>query len=84
MLISLKIKALHGGGFQVEDPAGHWVVFNLDDLRSQSRTLRADMVEGTPELPPEKADLFVWSAFAAARGYAIEHGLIGDDRTSKC
>ncbi len=78
--MSFDIKALHGGGLQVEDPAGHWVIFSLDDLRSHSRTLRVDMVEGAPALPPEKADRFVWSAFAATRGYAIEHGLVGDDR----
>jgi hypothetical protein len=78
--MSLSIKALHGGGLQVEDAADHWVIFSLDELRSRSITLRADMVDGPPDLTPEKADLFVWAAFAAARGHAIEHGLIVDDR----
>lgn len=79
-MMSLTIKALHGGALQVEDADDHWVIFSLDQLRSQSITLRADVVEGPPGLTPEKADLFVWAAFAAGRGYAIEHGLIADDR----
>ena len=78
--MSLSVKPLHGGGLQVEDPTGHWVIFTLDELRSRSGTLRPNMVEGTPELSEDKANLFVWSAFAAARGHAIEHGLIPDDR----
>ena len=78
--MSFTIKALHGGGLQVEDTADHWVIFSLDELRSQSATLRSDMMEGPSNLTPEKANLFVWAAFAAARGYAIEHGLIADDR----
>ena len=78
--MSLSIKPLHHGGLQVEDDTGHWTIFRLDDLRSRSTTLSANMVEGEPAMPPEKADLFIWAAFAAARGYAIEHGLIEDDR----
>ena len=77
--MSLTVKPLHGGGLQVED-AGHWIIFSLDELRSRSITLRAEVVQGSPGLPSEKADLFVWAAFAAARGYAVEHGLIQDDR----
>lgn len=80
--MSITIKPLHGGGLQAEDDTGHWVIFSLDELRSGSATLRAETVEGRPELPPDKADLFVWAAFAAARGYAVEHGLIPDDRPS--
>ena len=78
--MSLSIKALQGEGLQVEDTTDHWIIFSLDELRSRSIMLRADMVEGAPDLSPEKADLFVWAAFAAARGYAIEHGLIAEDR----
>ncbi|MCW6508899.1 hypothetical protein [Lichenifustis flavocetrariae] len=78
--MSLHIKPLHDGGFQVENDTGHWVVFSLDELRSHALQLRADMVEGSPKMPEDKADLFIWAAFAAARGYAIEHGLIDDDR----
>ena len=29
-----------------------------------------------PALPEKDAELFAWAAFAAARGYAVEHGLI--------
>ena len=78
--MSLSIKSLHGDNFQVENDTGHWVIFRLDELRSRSIDVRADMVEGSPALPPDRADLFVWAAFAAARGFAIEHGLIEDDR----
>lgn len=78
--MSLSIKSLHGDNFQVENDTGHWVIFGLDELRSRSIDVRADMVEGSPALPPDRADLFVWAAFAAARGFAIEHGLIEDDR----
>ena len=78
--MSLNIKSLHGYNFQVENDTGHWVIFRLDELRSRSIDVRADMVEGLPALSADKADLFVWAAFAAARGYAVEHGLIQDDR----
>ena len=78
--MSLTVKPLHGGGLQVDDASDHWVIFSLDELRSRSLTLRADVVQGSPAVAPEKADLFVWAAFAAARGYAVEHGLIQDDR----
>jgi hypothetical protein len=78
--MGLNIKLLHGGALQVEDDADHWIIFSLDELRSHATRLNADMVEGAPKLSPDKADLFVWAAFAAARGYAIEHGLIEDDR----
>ena len=40
------------------------------------------MVGGAPALPEKEADLFVWAAFAAARGYAVAHGLIADSRPS--
>ena len=80
--MSLSVKPLHGGGFQVEDPGDHWIIFSLDELRSHSCTLRPGVVEGSPKLPADKANLFVWAAFAAARGHAIEHGLIPDDRPS--
>ena len=78
--MSLTVKPLHGGGLQVDDTTDHWVIFSLDELRSRSLTLPGDRVEGPPTMAPEKADLFVWAAFAAARGYAVEHGLIQDDR----
>jgi hypothetical protein len=78
--VSLSIKPLHDGALQVENDTGHWLIFSLDDLRSRSVAVRADMVEGSPPLAPETADLFAWAAFAAARGYAIEHGLIADNR----
>ena len=78
--MSLDIKSLHGENLQVEDDIGRWVIFSLDELRSRSIDLPADRVEGSPALSPDKADLFVWAAFAAARGYAVEHGLIEDDR----
>jgi hypothetical protein len=80
--MSISVKLLHGGGVQAEDDANHWVIFSLDELRSRSATLRADIVGGSPELPRERADLFVWAAFAAARGYAVEHGLVEYDRPS--
>ena len=78
--MSLKIKLLHNGGLQVENASGHWMIFTLDELRSRVTELRSDMIEGSPELPAEEADLFVWAAFAAARGFAVEHGLIDDAR----
>ena len=68
------------GALQVENDTGHWLIFSLDDLRSHSVEVRGDMVDGTPKLPEDKANLFAWAAFAAARGYAIEHGFIADDR----
>ena len=77
--MSLTVKSLHGGGLQVDDAADHWVIFSLDELRSRSLTLDADVVQGSPDLPSDQANLFVWAAFAAARGYAVEHGLIQDD-----
>ena len=70
------IKRVGGTSLQVEDATGHWIIFTLDELRSRSTLLRADSVEGTPALSGTDAELFVWAAFAAARGYAVEHGLI--------
>ena len=78
--MSLGIKPLHDGALQVENDSGHWLIFSLNDLRSHAVQVRGDMVEGSPKLAEDKADLFAWAAFAAARGYAIEHGLIIDDR----
>ena len=78
--MSLGVKPLRDGALQVENESGHWLIFSLDDLRSRSIQVRAEMVEGTPPLSRDRADGFAWAAFAAARGYAIEHGLIGDDR----
>ena len=78
--MSFNVKSLHGDNFQVESDTGHWVIFSLDELRSRSIDVQADRVEGLPALSCDRADLFVWTAFAAARGYAIEHGLIEDDR----
>ena len=78
--MSLHIKPLHDGALQVENDSGNWLIFSLDELRSHSVQVRADMVEGTPKLPEAQADLFAWAAFAAARGYAVEHGLVPDDR----
>ena len=78
--MSLTVKPLHGGGLQVDDTTGHWAIFSLDELRSRLLTVGTERVEGPADLPPEKADLFVWAAFAAARGFAVEHGLIQDDR----
>ena len=78
--MTFSIKPLHDGAIQVEDDAGHWLIFGLDDLRSKAIEVGASMVEGSPALPADRADLLAWAAFAAARGYAIEHGLIGDDR----
>ena len=74
--MALDIKRVGGTSLQVENPTGHWIIFTLDELRSHATLLRADSVEGVPALPEKDADLFVWAAFAAARGYAIEHGLI--------
>ena len=74
--MALDIKRVGGTSLQVEDDTGHWVIFTLDELRSQTTLLRADSVEGLPPLPDKQAELFVWAAFAAARGYAAAHGLI--------
>jgi hypothetical protein len=74
--MALEIKRVGGTSLQVEEATGHWIIFTLDELRSHSTLLRADAVEGTPALPEKDAELFVWAAFAAARGYAVEHGLI--------
>ncbi|WP_237477760.1 hypothetical protein [Lichenibacterium dinghuense] len=74
--MALDIKRVGGTSLQVENATGHWVIFTLDELRSHSALLSAGSVEGTPALPEKDAELFVWSAFAAARGYAVEHGLI--------
>ena len=76
--MALNIKRIGGTGLQVEDATGHWIIFTLDELRSRSTLLRADSVEGTPPLPERDAELFVWAAFAAARGHAVEHGLIAE------
>lgn len=76
--MALDIKRVGGTSLQVEDATGHWVLFTLDELRSRSGVLRADAVEGAPPLPERDAELFVWAAFAAARGYAVEHGLIAE------
>ncbi len=73
--MALDIKRIGADGVQVENDAGNWLLFTLDDLRSHAILLRADMVGGPP-LPEKDADLFVWAAFAAARGYAAQHGLI--------
>ncbi len=78
--MALGIKRVGGTGLQVENATGHWIIFTLDELRSHSTLLRADSIEGAegaPALPEKDAELFVWAAFAAARGYAVEHGLIG-------
>lgn len=74
--MALDIKRVGANSIQVENATGHWLLFTLDDLRSHSALLRADMIEGSPPLPEREAELFVWAAFAAARGYAAEHGLI--------
>lgn len=77
--MALDIKSVGGTSLQVENPTGHWIIFTLDELRSHSTLLSAGSVEGpdgAPALPEKDAELFVWAAFAAARGYAVEHGLI--------
>ena len=74
--MALDIKRVGGTSLQVENATGHWIIFTLDELRSHSTLLSADSVEGAPALPDKDAELFVWAAFAAARGYAVEHGLI--------
>jgi hypothetical protein len=74
--MALDIKQVGGDGIQVENTTGHWLLFTLDELRSQALLLRADMINGSPPLPEKEAELFVWAAFAAARGYAVTHGLI--------
>lgn len=73
--MSLSIKQVETS-LQVENDRGNWVLFTLDELRSHATLLPASRVEGAPALPERDADLFVWAAFAAARGYAVEHGLI--------
>ena len=80
--MAFHIKPLHGGGIQVENDAGHWVIFSLAELRSHTADLKSDAIQGEPALAPEKANVLAWAAFAAARGYAVEHGLIDDDRTA--
>ncbi len=77
--MALDIKRVGGTSLQVENATGQWIIFTLDELRSQSTLLSAGAVQaagGTPALPEKDADLFVWAAFASARGYAVEHGLI--------
>ena len=74
--MALDIKTVAGSSIQVENRSGHWVIFTLDELRSHATLLRADMISGSPPLPERDAELFIWAAFAAARGYAVEHGLI--------
>ena len=74
--MALDMKRVGETSLQVEDATGHWIIFTLDELRSRSTLLRADSVEGAPALPAKDAELFVWAAFAAARGYAVEHALI--------
>ncbi len=74
--MALSVKLIRGGNIQVENDAGNWLIFTLDELRSRSTVLRVDMIEGSPKPSEKDGDLFVWAAFAAARGFAIEHGLI--------
>ena len=74
--MALDIKRVGGTSLQVENATGHWIIFTLDELRSHSTLVSAGSVEGAPALPDKEAELFVWAAFAAARGYAVEHGLI--------
>lgn len=78
--MSLHIKPLHNGALQVENDTGQWLIFSLDELRSHSVAIGPDRIEGEEKLPEDKADLFAWAGFAAARGYAVEHGLLADDR----
>ena len=74
--MAFDIKRVGGDNIQVENGSGHWLIFTLDALRSHAALLSADAIEGSPALPEGEAELFVWAAFAAARGYAVEHGLI--------
>ncbi len=74
--MALSVKLIRGANLQVENDAGNWMMFTLDELRSRSANLRVDMIEGVPKPSDKEGELFVWAAFAAARGYAIEHGLI--------
>lgn len=74
--MALDIKQIGGGSLQVENASGHWLIFTLDELRSHAMLLGTDAIEGSPALPQREAELFVWAAYAAARGYAVEHGLI--------
>ena len=74
--MALSVKLIRGANIQVENDAGNWMMFTLDELRSRSTVLRVDMIEGLPKPSEKDGELFVWAAFAAARGYAIEHGLV--------
>ena len=74
--MALSVKQIRGANIQVENDAGNWLIFTLDELRSRSTVLRTDMIEGSPKPSEQDGELFVWAAFAAARGFAIEHGLI--------
>ena len=74
--MALDIKRIGPDSIQVEDATGHWLIFTLDELRSHSALVNAAMIDGTPPLAVQEAELFAWAAYAAARGYAVEHGLI--------
>ncbi len=74
--MALSVKQIRGANIQVENDAGNWLIFTLDELRSRSTNLRVGMIEGSPKPSEKDGELFVWAAFAAARGFAIEHGLI--------
>ena len=74
--MALDIKRIGPDNIQVEDATGHWLIFTLDELRSRSTLVSAATIEGSPPLPAREAELFAWAAFAAARGYAVEHGLV--------
>ena len=74
--MALDIKRIGPDSIQVENPTGHWLIFTLDELRSRSALVNAATIDGTPPLPAREAELFAWAAYAAARGYAVEHGLI--------
>ncbi len=74
--MAFDIKRIGPDNIQVEDATGHWLIFTLDELRSHAALVNAATIEGTPPLPERDAELFAWAAYAAARGYAVEHGLI--------
>lgn len=74
--MALDIKRIGPDNIQVEDATGHWLIFTLDELRSHATLVNVASIEGTPPLPARDGELFAWAAFAAARGYAVEHGLI--------
>lgn len=74
--MALAIEQIRGGDLQVETAAGDRPIFSLDGLRARATPLRTEMIGGSPALSAPDAELLVWAAFAAARGYAIEHGLI--------